>query len=192
MYVQPKGGKFLVPGSYKLAYVRVVATVYSGIFCLNVYAPTKSFILQFASADERDSWSLAIQDAIVNARAQSGAPSYKEAPIWIPDIASDVCMACGIPMTFYRRKHHCRNCGKIMCRGCLPHKVMLPHISETRPSKICQLCFEEVEKEHSQPNCEQTIEPRRGFVHSASLPILGAGQRPFPGASDDEGLPSKQ
>jgi hypothetical protein len=140
MYVQPKGGKYMVPAYYKLPFLRVVPSSYDGKFCLDVYAPVKSFILQFGDWRERDSWNLAFQDAIVNARAQNHFLRYKEAPIWIPDIVSDRCMACGITFTLFRRKHHCRNCGMILCSACLPHRIILMHISEKSPSKVCVKC----------------------------------------------------
>jgi hypothetical protein len=36
-----------------------------------------------------------------------------EPPNWVPDTESDVCMACHAAFTFVKRRHHCRNCGKV-------------------------------------------------------------------------------
>ena len=36
-----------------------------------------------------------------------------EAPAWVPDDESPHCSACKVPFTFVRRRHHCRNCGKV-------------------------------------------------------------------------------
>ncbi|KAG8128425.1 hypothetical protein E2320_015286 [Naja naja] len=34
-------------------------------------------------------------------------------PDWVPDSTSSHCMACHVPFTFLRRRHHCRSCGKV-------------------------------------------------------------------------------
>jgi hypothetical protein len=144
MYVQKKGGKYMVPAWYRLAFLRVELSSYNGRASLDIYAPMKSFILSFDEDHERDGWHLALREAIANARAQTRVPIYREAPIWIPDILSSKCMVCGVPLTFFRRHHHCRNCGKIMCSRCLPGRVILRHISEKKTSKVCAHCLEDL------------------------------------------------
>ena len=39
--------------------------------------------------------------------------SFADPPSWIPDEQALLCAACDAPFTFVRRKHHCRNCGKV-------------------------------------------------------------------------------
>lgn len=151
MYVQPKGGRYVVPASYRLIYLRVVPSTYDQKACLDVYAPRKSFILQFTDEEERNSWNATLQDAIENARAHVKIIEYKEAPIWIPDVASNVCMSCGVALGFFRRKHHCRNCGKIMCNACVSKRTWLKHISATSMCKVCNKCYEEITQEQEQP-----------------------------------------
>lgn len=36
-----------------------------------------------------------------------------EPPVWIPDVHSNSCSSCTETFTFIRRRHHCRNCGKV-------------------------------------------------------------------------------
>ena len=38
--------------------------------------------------------------------------------IWKSDNKSSSCDSCAIPFTFFRRRHHCRNCGDIFCNTC--------------------------------------------------------------------------
>jgi hypothetical protein len=189
MYVQPKGGKYMVPASYQLAFLRVVPETANGIHCLYVYAPSKSFIVQFQSEDERDSWNLTIQDAIVNARAQVRIPRYREAPIWIPDIMSNECMQCHIQLTFFRRKHHCRNCGLILCSSCLSKRMALKHISETSLSKICVRCYEQLTVEQMVPEVEKAVEEdeeRNDLVMHSVLAEESDSDSDTSGASSDE------
>lgn len=34
-------------------------------------------------------------------------------PPWVPDNEAPVCMSCKAIFTVVRRRHHCRNCGKV-------------------------------------------------------------------------------
>lgn len=40
-------------------------------------------------------------------------PRVQEPPPWVPDQQAPRCMACGASFTMVRRRHHCRNCGKV-------------------------------------------------------------------------------
>ena len=35
------------------------------------------------------------------------------APFWVPDTEAPVCMLCGVKFTMWKRRHHCRACGKV-------------------------------------------------------------------------------
>lgn len=37
-------------------------------------------------------------------------------PKWVPDELAPQCMACSATFTVVRRRHHCRNCGKVRQR----------------------------------------------------------------------------
>jgi ribosomal protein S27E len=69
-------------------------------------------------------------------------------------------MECGVELTFFRRRHHCRSCGKIMCKRCLPQRIVLKHISETVTCKVCGKCAEQIESEGSVPRVveDRTVE----------------------------------
>jgi hypothetical protein len=142
MYAQCKGGKYMVPASYPLIRLRVGAAFYNDQPCLDVFAPRKSFILYFAQISDRDGWKAELESAIKNAKAHTIVPPYREAPIWIPDAVSNECMKCKISFGVFNRKHHCRNCGLIMCHKCLSCKIIMKDISRKRPSKVCADCFE--------------------------------------------------
>ena len=43
---------------------------------------------------------------------------FQQRAEWLPDAAAAACQACQAVFTLTRRKHHCRNCGRIFCDAC--------------------------------------------------------------------------
>lgn len=39
----------------------------------------------------------------------------KYPPFWIPDADAQNCMLCNLQFTVFKRRHHCRACGKVKC-----------------------------------------------------------------------------
>lgn len=62
-------------------------------------------------------------------------------PIWIPDVEAPKCMSCGVTFTVVKRRHHCRNCGKIFCARCSSNSVPLPKFGHVKPVRVCNKCF---------------------------------------------------
>ncbi|XP_054266119.1 lateral signaling target protein 2 homolog [Macrosteles quadrilineatus] len=63
------------------------------------------------------------------------------APLWLPDEAAPVCMACHAMFTVIRRRHHCRNCGKVFCARCSSNSVPLPRYGHAKPVRVCNRCL---------------------------------------------------
>lgn len=62
-------------------------------------------------------------------------------PEWMPDELSSNCMACKVQFTILRRRHHCRNCGKIFCSRCSSNSIPLPRYGHLKPVRVCNQCF---------------------------------------------------
>ncbi|KFM61952.1 Lateral signaling target protein 2-like protein, partial [Stegodyphus mimosarum] len=62
-------------------------------------------------------------------------------PEWMPDELSSNCMACKVQFTILRRRHHCRNCGKIFCSRCSSNSIPLPRFGHLKPVRVCNQCF---------------------------------------------------
>ncbi|XP_067014667.2 myotubularin-related protein 3 isoform X2 [Anabrus simplex] len=61
--------------------------------------------------------------------------------LWVPDHAVNRCMGCDTEFWLGRRKHHCRNCGKIFCADCSENTVPLPREQLYDPVRVCSSCF---------------------------------------------------
>lgn len=53
---------------------------------------------------------------------------------WIPDERVTNCFECKTTFTFFRRKHHCRSCGRIFCNDCSSHRLV-------DRLRVCSACF---------------------------------------------------
>lgn len=64
----------------------------------------------------------------------------RAAPLWIPDRWSACCMVCAEKFGAFRRRHHCRNCGRLVCHSCSGSEKLLVHVDNTKPVRICDTC----------------------------------------------------
>ncbi|XP_059050576.1 lateral signaling target protein 2 homolog [Achroia grisella] len=63
-------------------------------------------------------------------------------PEWVPDIAAAACMRCQAHFTAFRRRHHCRNCGKVFCASCSSNSIPLPRYGQMKPVRVCEECYQ--------------------------------------------------
>ncbi len=65
-------------------------------------------------------------------------------PNWMPNDKCLVCYECGVLFTMFRRKHHCRLCGHIVCGNCstksLNMRLVYPY-TETGYARACDFCY---------------------------------------------------
>ncbi|XP_034760212.1 pleckstrin homology domain-containing family F member 1-like [Acipenser ruthenus] len=103
--------------------------------------PKKSFYMSAASEKEKQTWIC----HIIECREQQLISSRKEpttsfATTLIPDRASQICMRCVDKFTVTQRRHHCRQCGFVVCNSCSKCRIVIPAISK-KPVRVCTLCF---------------------------------------------------
>lgn len=56
---------------------------------------------------------------------------------WQLDANASECYLCKKPFTTFTRRHHCRNCGKIICDACSSNKYTFGSGNE----RVCDLCY---------------------------------------------------
>ncbi|XP_070192576.1 FYVE, RhoGEF and PH domain-containing protein 4-like isoform X1 [Littorina saxatilis] len=66
----------------------------------------------------------------------------KQAPRWIPDDAATMCMVCQLAFSAFRRRHHCRACGKLICKSC-SKKAPLEYMNN-KMERVCVACHDTI------------------------------------------------
>eukprot|EP01059_Diplonema_ambulator_P006830 TRINITY_DN1641_c6_g2_i2.p1 TRINITY_DN1641_c6_g2~~TRINITY_DN1641_c6_g2_i2.p1 ORF type:complete len:411 (+),score=64.45 TRINITY_DN1641_c6_g2_i2:13-1245(+) len=63
---------------------------------------------------------------------------------------SDQCRLCGTEFKLFKKKHHCRHCGEVVCADCSKSKFLLETHNGTGKQRVCRSCAEkyEADKEH--------------------------------------------
>eukprot|EP00457_Paulinella_chromatophora_P001199 gb/GEZN01001201.1/.p1 GENE.gb/GEZN01001201.1/~~gb/GEZN01001201.1/.p1 ORF type:complete len:969 (-),score=92.55 gb/GEZN01001201.1/:324-3152(-) len=59
---------------------------------------------------------------------------------WVPDHWSESCQGCGGQFNFFRRRHHCRVCGRLFCYLCSDKRH--PVKDGGVPERLCDMCFQ--------------------------------------------------
>ncbi|OQR94523.1 hypothetical protein THRCLA_08163 [Thraustotheca clavata] len=96
-------------------------------------ARTRNFSMASASSvtSVNTSVSCKNQHATAATEEPTGVP-------WVPDRASDECMGCQVAFSTFRRKHHCRNCGALVCSSCSRGRARLNGLEQK--SRVCDIC----------------------------------------------------
>lgn len=61
--------------------------------------------------------------------------------VQVLDADVNFCMECEAEFTFFKRKHHCRACGSVVCGTCSPYQARISAIEEPGGSRVCVNCF---------------------------------------------------
>jgi hypothetical protein len=59
---------------------------------------------------------------------------------WHKDDAHPSCELCDKKFTFFNRRHHCRNCGKVICDDCSMAQYTHENQNPYSPYMVCKLC----------------------------------------------------
>ncbi|XP_014289849.1 pleckstrin homology domain-containing family F member 2-like [Halyomorpha halys] len=112
-----------------------------------IKTPAKSFTVYSATPLEKEEWMSFIQRFINNIRQKNGKKNIEAfAAVWVPDTEAEFCMCCRISeFSVINRRHHCRNCGNVVCRSCSRNKFVLNHMS-SKPVRVCRNCFIKLSK----------------------------------------------
>ena len=85
--------------------------------------------------------------------------------VWINDNMATKCRCCQVEFGYFKRKHHCRNCGNIFCYTCSNYYAVIPDFITDRPDpadywnmsyyitslkaeevRVCKQCFDQIKE----------------------------------------------
>ncbi|KCV69097.1 hypothetical protein H696_04512 [Fonticula alba] len=91
----------------------------------------------FADESRLTAWALKNAQAALQRLQQERHQVERRA--WVADEDAPNCGECHRHFTFFRRRHHCRRCGRIFCHAC-SSKVALTTAAPT-PVRVCDHCY---------------------------------------------------
>eukprot|EP00656_Telonema_subtile_P057614 TRINITY_DN9514_c0_g1_i1.p1 TRINITY_DN9514_c0_g1~~TRINITY_DN9514_c0_g1_i1.p1 ORF type:complete len:210 (+),score=60.00 TRINITY_DN9514_c0_g1_i1:76-705(+) len=62
--------------------------------------------------------------------------------VWEEDDAVTHCRLCNAKFGLFKRKHHCRFCGRVTCSQCAANKAPHPNAPSSKPHLICDKCVD--------------------------------------------------
>ena len=69
---------------------------------------------------------------------------------WVRDDLVNSCEICSIDFSIFRRRHHCRCCGKIFCYQCTKNYIIVPDLDKclikknTDKERVCSFCYKKI------------------------------------------------
>eukprot|EP00062_Callorhinchus_milii_P021837 gi/632978989/ref/XP_007906217.1/ PREDICTED: lateral signaling target protein 2 homolog isoform X3 [Callorhinchus milii] len=123
--------------------------ILKAVFQIATSRPEMEVDLEQKAEEERRDEDPSLEDCVLcqqsrshSSRASTSNNNKLEVPPeWITDSACSQCMSCKAPFTILRRRHHCRNCGKIFCSRCSSHSATLPWYGHMKPVRVCTHCY---------------------------------------------------
>lgn len=122
-----------------------------------IMSPKKTFCVYASTVREKIEWMTHISNCIEklsnnNRKAFDQVKNVDVAPQWIPDRSAETCMRCRkAKFTMVNRRHHCRQCGFVICGDCSKNRYKLPSQSE-EPLRVCNECYNKLTNNNASPN----------------------------------------
>ena len=66
--------------------------------------------------------------------------------VWQPDDEVNHCMVCKGSIGRFSR-HHCRNCGRLVCTKCSENRAIIAQIGFKDPVKVCDECVKQIQQQ---------------------------------------------
>jgi hypothetical protein len=71
-----------------------------------------------------------------------GSKKTSEAGVWEDDGDADRCYCCHSTFGLLNRRHHCRQCGKVVCNPCSENRKLLESSRTGKAKRVCTKCWD--------------------------------------------------
>ncbi|KAJ3450705.1 pleckstrin homology domain-containing family f member 2-related [Anaeramoeba flamelloides] len=71
-------------------------------------------------------------------------PPFSDIPdqnTWLPDNSFTNCLMCYSLFTTTHRRHHCRNCGLLLCSYCANNTISVKQLERNQTIRVCNACY---------------------------------------------------
>lgn len=130
--------------------------------CFYVRCREKSIELHTSSYEEKQEWEMTFKGVIEDYESKMKSNRVrmtilfpvvtdqlgKRAPTWVKDNETSMCMRCAVAFSTFRRRHHCRACGLVVCGACSRFRAKLD-FSRNLEDRVCCYCYEVLVKNPS-------------------------------------------
>jgi hypothetical protein len=100
-------------------------------------------------------------------------PDISYRPPWQPDEACHSCNKCQVNFSLFKRRHHCRACGKIFCKACAHKETKITNLGYTEgPVRVCEGCFESAVSGGVQYQTAQELPVGPAIEYGAAPPAI--------------------
>ena len=59
---------------------------------------------------------------------------------FVPENVVSACMRCRDTFRLKNPRHHCRNCGHVVCNACSSKTIPLPEVGHAEAVRVCDAC----------------------------------------------------
>ncbi|EDR26863.1 FYVE, RhoGEF and PH domain-containing protein, putative [Entamoeba dispar SAW760] len=171
--------KLSVIGMYNIESIMIkdIKDSPNSLHCFRILSLSSSEVditFQCETEEEKKAWFDSINNAAQDERSRlltlRNEITINSTTVWIPDEEANECMRCGTPFTLFFRKHHCRNCGYIICANCRT-RCKVPKLG--RVDYVCLKCYDELQVENKRRNSLSSNQPQqivKDTISSSALP----------------------
>ncbi|OQS07085.1 AAA ATPase domain-containing protein [Thraustotheca clavata] len=89
-------------------------------------------------------------------RGRLGKVQFVERWRWIPNQDRKTCRVC-FKTFMFRRRHHCRQCGEVVCSSCGPHREIETPTGGPLSVRICTHCYVKAKDDNDQAHLSESI-----------------------------------
>ena len=86
---------------------------------------------------------------------------------WKEDSSATECSTCSKRFTLFRRRHHCRGCGNLVCAACSRRTVTVAGFNT--PVRVCDKCYEVNSVRGSMLICIEEMQRAVGFLSPSTV-----------------------
>jgi len=104
---------------------------------MQIITSIKSFDVVAETPHSKKAWLDAFTKTRASNRQQSESSDVNYAPVWQTDVSSNDCYVCKIKFSVFRRRHHCRKCGSLVCNECSKGRTIDKNNERVR---VCDYC----------------------------------------------------